>query len=75
ANASDTPIVQDKETQLQHWTNFVVNEVMPKVATYAPIDNTSPYAYERDFTTKHGKFNNSDLPKTEQLAKNIHRYM
>ena len=73
ANASDTPIMQDKETQLQHWTNFVVNEVMPKVAPYASVDE-SIYTYERDKKDEddepviHGNFGNPNLSQTEQLA-------
>ncbi|MBR6675342.1 MAG: hypothetical protein IKL32_05440, partial [Alphaproteobacteria bacterium] len=67
ANASDTPIMQDKETQLQHWTNFVVNEVMPKVAPYSYVDK-SLYSYETDSGTQHGNFSDSKLAETEQLA-------
>lgn len=67
ANASDTPIMQDKETQLQHWTNFVVNEVMPKVAPYGYVDK-SLYSYETNSSTQHSNFSDSKLAETEQLA-------
>ena len=67
ANASDTPIMQDKETQLQHWTNFVVNEVMPKVAPYGYVER-SLYHYEERYNIQHGNFSDSKLAETEQLA-------
>ena len=67
ANASNTPTIQDKETQLQHWTNFVVNEVMPTVAPYASVDK-SIYDYEKSRSIVHGQFGDSNLSQTEQLA-------
>lgn len=67
ANASDTPIMQDKETQLQHWTDFVVNKVMPAVAKYDYITK-SKYAFENSASMQHGNFSSLKLPQTEQLA-------
>lgn len=59
----------NKEKQMQNWTDFIVNRVMPKVAPYGnPYFSESIYPFERSYSFNHGNFSDSNLSQTEQVA-------